>query len=194
MSLWETWTKAETNGEEYSLSDAYNGIDEFMREVMRVAALFEQWACEHVLFDTMDHMWPYLLHDKFGPVCRSAMMPTSLDLFDATDCLRVAMALRLPMRRDSSLPIPADTTAANPVPDSPFVAFRIQSARDANEGQLSIPYTFDDEPFDDEYGQPYYSLYGIGADDAQEHIATRSTYSDAVRLAEKLAPGIRFPD
>lgn len=193
LSLWEAWTKAESMGEELSLSDSYNGMDEFMRQVMRVADLFERWSCDHVFFDALDPMWPYLLHDKFGPACRCAMMPGHLDKFDATDCLRVAMSLQLPMRHSSGLPIPADTTAINPVPHSEFVSFRIQSVRDANEGQAAVPYTFDDEPFDEAFGSPYYALYGIRSDAVQEHIAMRPTFADLVRLAECLAPGIRFP-
>lgn len=48
------------------LSAVYNGNDEFMRICMTVAVEFEQWACEHVQFDQLDEVWPYLLDDKFG--------------------------------------------------------------------------------------------------------------------------------
>ena len=67
-----------------------------MREVMRIAELFEQWACEHVAFEELTDVWPYLLQDRFGEECLSVLVVESLAEFDERDCRRVAMRLRLP--------------------------------------------------------------------------------------------------
>ena len=61
LSLREACLKnAETNPQ-LNLSDCYNGMDQFMREMMRVANLFEAWACAHVVFDELNDVWPYLM-------------------------------------------------------------------------------------------------------------------------------------
>jgi len=65
--------------------------------------------------------------------------------------------------------------------------------RDRIEGGDAVPFTKDDEPFDEEFGCPYFALYGLDENGWVEHIADRRTYSEAVRLAEKLVPGLVFP-
>ena len=60
LSLWRACESlAETNL--INLSECYHGIDQLMREVMRIAHLFEQWACTHVEFAELSKVWPYLL-------------------------------------------------------------------------------------------------------------------------------------
>lgn len=54
--------------------------------------------------------------------------------------------------------------------------------------------TTSDNPFDDKYGPPFFGFYGVCNGGLLEHIADFKTYSDAVDLARKLAPGIQFPD
>lgn len=48
-----------------SLSEAFNGYDQFMRSCMQVGRVFEAWACKHVDFDALADVWPYLLEEKF---------------------------------------------------------------------------------------------------------------------------------
>lgn len=55
------------------------------------------------------------------------------------------------------------------------------------------PYSLDDEPFDEEFGPPYFGLIGVDGDGKLEHIAARWTYSEALSLAQKLAPGVALP-
>ena len=193
LSLWEACKKHEVTDEHLNLSERYNGMDEFMREVMRVANQFETWACLHLDFNLLDEMWPYLLEDRFGEACLAAIVPSALTEFDDNDCLRVALRLRLPIKLDDKLPIPVDVKSPNPAHGSAFKEFRIQTVRNSIENELITPFTQDDDPFDVEFDAPYYGLYGVADDGLLEHVADRPTYSEAVSLALKLAPGIEFP-
>jgi len=80
-----------------NLSEAYNGGDQLMREVMRVGSVFETWACEHVLFNELNDVWPYLLEDKFGNACIETVGVTELASFHERDCFLVARKLKLPV-------------------------------------------------------------------------------------------------
>ena len=193
LSLREACLKGAESNKQLNLSDSYNGMDEFLREMMRVANLFEAWACAHVVFEEMSEVWPYLLEDKFGDACLQSILPSALAEFDHSDCLRVALRLRLPIQADDKLCIPVDVRAPNPIGASKFREFRIQTVRDDLDGGDVAPFTTDDDPFDEEFGPPYYALYGVGDDGLLEHIADRDTYSDALNLALKLAPGVALP-
>ncbi len=177
-----------------NLSECYNGGDEFLRQVMRVATQFEAWACEHVAFDQLDDVWPYRLEDDFGPACLSVMGGVGILMrFNKRDCLRVAAKLRLPLWANAGLPVAVDVIAENPVAGAGFRRFRIQTVRDFRGDNLIQAFTIDDDPFDERWGAPYFGFYGVQEDDLLEHIADRATYADAVELANKLAPGIAFP-
>jgi len=169
-------------------------MDELMRVVMRIANQFETWSCHHVDFKEISDVWPYLLEDKFGEACIDVMSPTGLNAFDDSDCFWVAMRLGLPIIRDGKLPVPCDVIADNPMANSPFRKFRIQTVRNENEDGDVVPYTMDSEPFDENFGEPYFGLYGVFEDGILEHIADRKTYSEAVSLAKKLVPEINFPE
>lgn len=56
-----------------------------------------------------------------------------------------------------------------------------------------VPLTADDDPFDKEFGPPYFALYGVGNDGMLEHIADHDTYLDALSFAQKLAPSVALP-
>ena len=98
-SLWRECHEQAAAGPRVNLSDCYGGMDGLMREVMRIAALFEAWSCNHVLFEELDDVWPYLLEDRFGRECLSVFLPDGLSEFDESDCRRVAARLRLRFRR-----------------------------------------------------------------------------------------------
>jgi hypothetical protein len=192
LSLWQasqTWAVQR----KLNLSEGYNGMDQFMREVMRVANLFEAWASAHISFDQLNDVWPYLLEDKFGETCLMELLPGELAQFNDSVCLRLALRLRLPVMLDDTLPIPINVSAPNPVSESPFRELRILTLRDSIEDGDPTPYTSDDEPFDEEFGRPYFGLYGVDGNGKIEHIADRRTYSEALMLAHKLAPGVAFP-
>jgi hypothetical protein len=192
LSLWHACQKHAVETK-LNLSEYHNGMDQFMRELMHVANQFETWACQHVDFNRLNDVWPYLLEDRFGQSCLAILSPTALAQFDEADCLRIAMQLRLPLIADGKIPIPVDLIALNPINDTEFRQFRIQTVRNSIEDDDPTPYSFDDEPFDGEFGFPYFSLYGVFKDGKLEHIADRKTYSDALNLAQKLSPGISFP-
>jgi hypothetical protein len=193
LSLWQECEKHALNDKKLNLSESYNGYDQFTREVMRVATLFENWSCDHINFDNLNDVWPYLLQGKFGETCLSAVLPNALAVFNDDDCLRVALRLRLPVKVEETLPVPVDLTANNPITNSTFKKFRIQTVRDSSEDGDTQPFTADDEPFDENFAPPYFALYGIADDGLLEHIADRRTYSAALTLAQKLAPGVEFP-
>lgn len=100
VSLWEACDKAAGDDPELNLSDAYSGMDQLMREVMRIGEMFENWACDHVVFELLSDVWPYFLKDRFGDACLDLLEPDSLAGFDEDYCLRIAYQLRLPMRAD----------------------------------------------------------------------------------------------
>ncbi|MFT3830564.1 MAG: hypothetical protein QM691_12755 [Opitutaceae bacterium] len=97
MSLWQTCQQPLGDEGSLDLSVAYGGGDQWMREVMRVATLFETWATRHICFDECDECWPYLLKDRFGSACVELIGADGLGRFEERDCLRVALRLRLPV-------------------------------------------------------------------------------------------------
>ncbi len=193
LSLREACLKRAKTNPQLNLSENYNGMDQFLRELMRVANLFEAWACAHVEFEEMSEVWPSLMEDKFGDACLESTLPSALAQFDDSDCLRVALRLRLPIQADDKLRVPIDVRAPNPIGGSDFQAFRIQTVRNELDEGNAVAFTTDDDPFDEEFGPPYFALYGVGYDGLSEHIADRNTYSDALSLAQKLAPGVALP-
>ena len=164
-----------------------------MRVIMRAGTQFEEWACAHIEFEALDHCWPYLLEERFGEACVALKDVTSLDEFCEKDCLAVALRLRLPVKAAGALPIPVDLSAGNPISESEFRQFRIQTMREYGDGNIE-PFTSVDDPFDEKFGPPFFGFYGVCNDGLLEHIADFKTYADAVGLARKLAPGIQFPD
>lgn len=192
-SLWNECQK-HVHDKGLNLSESYNGMDELMRVVMRIGNQFESWSSEHINFNELDSVWPYFLEEKFGNACLDAMSPTGLVSFGDSDRLRVAMRLHLPIKQDGKLPIPVDAVADNPVTNSPFRKFRIQTVRNENEGDDVVPYTIDDEAFDENFGKPYFGIYGVHEDGILEHIADRKTYADALSLIKRLVPQIDFPE
>ncbi len=179
---------------EVNLSDCYHGMDQFMREVMRVANLFEEWACEHVAFEELEDVWPYLLEERFGPVCLEVMTPDLLAGFDADDCLRIAFKLRLPMWIDGSLPLPFLLDVENPVPGSAFGHYRIGTFRNELDGDGVLPFVAGDEAEDENLGAPYYALHGVRSDGTLEHITERRTYQEAAGLLRAMFPGMDLPE
>ncbi len=99
-SLWDRCDEFRKTDRHLNLSECYNGIDEFMRVVMRVGTQFENWACKNVDFNQLTDVWPYMLEDRFGEACVATILPTHLDQFDDHDCQMVALKMNLPIRPD----------------------------------------------------------------------------------------------
>ena len=177
------------------LSEAYQGFDSFMREVMRVADLFERWACRHVAFPELDEVWPYLLEQRFGAACLDFIEPGSLTSFDADDCLRIAFQLRLPLRLDENLPLPVCVEAPNPSARAVLRRLRIQTVRSEwdDDGEV-VPFTEDDDPFDENYRTPVFAIYGVDDEGILEHITDLPTYRAARSLLLKLFPSIALSE
>jgi hypothetical protein len=192
LSLWEICEKRRRENN-LNISECYNGVDQFMREVMRIASQFENWACRHVNFNEFNEVWPYFLGDNFGATCLSVISLECLMDFGEGDCLRVALGLRLPVISDTKLPVPIDLIAANPVAGAGFQKYRIQTLRDTLEENEPTPFVAGDDPFDQNYGSFYFSLYGVETTGKLEHIADRKNYEEILKLAQKIAPGIAFP-
>lgn len=176
------------------LSDLFQGMDQFYREAMRIAALFEEWACKHVVFEEVCDVWPYLLEDKFGAACLQRMSVEDLSGFDAEDCPNVAMKLLLPLLYKDAPRLPLDVKAINPVPASPFTHWRIQTIRCLSGDDDFEPMLYGDDPSDPEYEPSILALYGVNAEGLVEHIKDFERYADAVAFVSKLAPGVEFPN
>lgn len=192
-SLWQACFEAAERDERSDLSAAYNGIDQLMREVMRVGVLFEEWACTHVDFDEFGEVWPYFIAGNFGNAWVELGSACTVDQFDENECLRIAWHLGMPLRVDGTLPLPVDQIAENSVLGSKFSRFRIQTVRRSLEDDDIEPFTPVEEFFDEEFGPVFFALYGVFASGELEHIADRDTYAAAVELAQNLAPGVPFP-
>ena len=193
LSLWRECMRRSRSGGKVNLSECYNGGDEFMRVIMRAGTRFEEWACSNIEFEALDHCWPYLLEERFGEACVAVKDVRSLDEFCDKDCLVVAMRMRLPVKATGTLAVPVDVSAGNPISDSEFRQFRIQTMRDDGHGNID-PFTSVDDPFDGQSGPPFFGLYGVYKDGLLEGIADFNSYAAAVGLVRKLAPGIQFPD
>lgn len=193
ISLWKACHESAKADSKINLSDAYQGIDELMRQAMRIGEQFETWCCSHVCFEGLSDVWPYMLEDKFGHACLRVLLPTAVDEFDERDCLRVALRLRLPVKFEDNLPVPVDVSAVNPVIGSGFREFRIQTVRHSVQDDVIVPFCEGDEPFDEEFGPPHFGVYGVCGDGLLEHIADRASYRDARDLMQNLIPGIEFP-
>lgn len=190
MSLWSACQKC-AEREHLNLSEIHNGMDQLMRLAMRIGDQFETWAGTHIDFKEISDVWPHLLEEKFGEACMDSIALQDLTFFDDRDCLRVAMRLQLPVILDGKLPVPVDVIAPNPEPNSPFKKYRIQTVRDSEDGDVVV-YTFADDPFDTDFGEPFFGLYGVFEDGTVEHIADRDTFSEAIALAKKIVPGLEF--
>ncbi len=116
VSLWQQCMKAAKGKNRVNLSECYNGGDEFMRVVMRIATRFEAWACDHISFDDLDDVWPYLMEEKFGVACVEAMGVENLAAFGDDDCLRVAMLMKLPVKPSDAFCIYTNTVFQGPIP------------------------------------------------------------------------------
>jgi hypothetical protein len=194
-SLHEACLERERAEPDLNLSDSYQGMDSFMREVMRVAGLFEDWACWHIVFQELEEVWPYFLEARFGAAYLEVMEADMLTSFDADDCLRIAFRLQLPIRVDGSLPLPLCMEAANPMAGAAFQRLRIQTMwREMCEEGGVVPFTEEDDPFDENFASPHYAIYGVDADGFLEHISDCDTYTSARRLLGMLLPGIEFPE
>lgn len=194
LSLWEACGKAAANNPSLNLSDIFNGRDQLMREVMRIANFFERWACQHVMFEQLEDVWSYRMQDDFGEACMKMIRPMDLMRFDDIDCLRVALELKLPLKLSEGLRVPVDVHVTNPIPSSSFQQFRIQTVRDHLEDGDAHPFCVGDEPFDGEFGAPYFALFGVDIHGILEHIADRRTYAEVTALVRKLIPDVHFPE
>lgn len=192
-SLWVAIFEETDHPRKTNLSEAYGGIDQLMREVMRVSTLFETWSCRHIAFEETSEVWPYFIADRFGAAWLSVADAYSLGDFNKDDCLRVAWEMCLPIRQVAGIVLPVDVRATNPNPLSPFFELRIQTTRAPVDGGDVQPFTACDELFDEEFVSPAYSLYGHLVSGESEHIAERPTYEDLVTLTRKLIPEINFP-
>jgi hypothetical protein len=177
-----------------NLSECFNGIDQCWREMMRIGTLFESWACENVVFEALTDVWPYQLRDHFGAACLQRVPVEHLAGFEAQDCPRVALAMRLPIWYREGSRLPLGLTVPNPVSGSAFVQWRIQTVRWHEEDEDWAPLEAEDDPDDPDFETPVLALFGVGAAGHSELVRTFATYAEARSMALKLAPGVGFPE
>lgn len=193
-SLWRACHRAVASDATMNLSETYSGIDGLMREVMRVGVLFERWATRNVQFDELTDVWPYLLQDRFGPAAIDTVGVAGLGTFGENDSLRVALRLRLPVRLSGSAVVPIDLAEDCAATSTGYRKYRIQTVRWSTNSDEVVPFTADDDPFDAEYGPPFFALYGVTAEGKSEHVVDRPTYASMFALVRMIAPTVSFPD
>jgi hypothetical protein len=158
LSLWNACWQAVDHQPGLNLSEAYRGGDEFMRQLMRVASLFESWCADRIDFENLDDVWPYLLEERLGDACIEVMGPECFVSFDEMDCLRVALHLKLPVKVLVGLAVPVNFAEDNTNAESPFCQLQIRTVRQFEpEGDVR-QYGIGDEPDDPDYGAIVYGL------------------------------------
>jgi hypothetical protein len=192
LSIWTACHEMEGKEATLDLSDTFNGLDELMRVAMAIATRFETWSCHNVEFDRLSGWWPYKLEMELGKTCLELLGLEALPKFGDDDALQVALRLQLPLKPGAKRWIPLHVHAANPIPGATFTGLYIRTMREAKDGSGVYPFTEKDEPFDPNFGVPFYGIYGIDSSGMSEHITDRSTRSDAIAIVEKLLPGIHF--
>lgn len=192
-SLWNAIFEESTRPEKLSLSDYYQGLDQLMREVMRVGTLFETWCCRHVAFDELDEVWPYFIADNFGPTWTRIEDAYSLAAFNERDCLRAAWYLGVPIRISNEFVLPLAVRAQNPTSTLPFTQFWIRTTQTSINSNDTKLFTVFDDLFDKRFSTPCYSLYGDNTSGDTEHIASRATYQLIASFASRLIPNVAFP-
>ena len=80
------------------ISEAYNGGDEFLRQCMKAAMMFENWACAHVDFERVEDVWPYLLEDRLGDALLQHVGWCHLAQFSIRACQLIAATLALTLK------------------------------------------------------------------------------------------------
>lgn len=191
--------------ENVTMSDLFQGIDNLFRACMHVATVFEVWACDHVFFDEVVDVWPYLLEDKFGDAFLQPYrlgreefntLPTDLTSFIPADCLNMAMKLGLPLLYSDEARMPLLAEILNPVPRSIYKYWRIQTVRHRSENEEAgwEPLVYGDNPHDPDWDYPELGFYGVFEDGTLEHLSDHPTYAAAVERAKRLAPTADFPE
>lgn len=195
LSIWNACNKQAEADPNLNLSEAYNGIDQLMRETMRVGEMFESSASRHVAFEEFSEVWPYFVEDHLGKACFEVISVDGLAGFDVDDCLSIACNVKLPLRVSDSMLLPVNLCIANPAVTSGFRHYQIQTVRDyLGEDGGVFPFSAGDVPVDENFGEIYFGLYGVDEDGLAEHIADRKTYSEVRNLALKIAPFAEVPD
>ena len=194
MSLHDACMKRAEADASLDLSDAYQGMDQFMRELMRVADLFENWACHHVAFEQLGEVWPYLLEERFGAACLERMDAGFLSEFNEDDCFAVALRLRFPLWIDEGLPLPFLLEVGNPVSGSEFSNYRIQTFRTELESGELQPFVAGEEELDENFGVPFFAIHGMCRDGTTVPVAERGSYREAAGLLRAMFPGMELPE
>ena len=186
--------EAMANERQVNLSELFNGIDQFWREMMRIGTLFEAWSCENVAFEALTDVWPYLLMDRFGEACLASVPLEAVVALETDDLPVVAMHMEVPLMYREGCNLPLDLVAPNPVVGSAFVHWRIQTVRGRREEAEMEPMWYGDDPHDPEYEPPVVALDGVDATGRLEHVRDSVSYAEARSLVMKLAPGVEFPE
>lgn len=168
--------------------DHYAGFDGVMRAVMDTAERFEGWSLERIDFAALDHVWPYLLREKFGSACAECPGLRELLDFSAADCLRVAMGLRLPLRYRDGERMPLDLRLPHPAPSggAGFIHFQVQTMRLLLREAEMVAYVCGDDPECEDHGDILLRLSGVDDKGALEPIRDFHTLAEAEGFLSKL--------
>jgi len=101
-SLYTACLDADESDPKLNLSEVFKGHDSLMRLVMVIGERFELWALKHVSFEDFGDVWPYFVQQNFGATCLKILSIRSLESFDETASLQIAIRLGLPLRQHHS--------------------------------------------------------------------------------------------
>ena len=191
-SLWETCHEAASSSET-NLSELFNGVDELMRECLRIATTFEEWACSHVCFEEITEVWPYFLEEQFGSVCLEHIPLEHLASFRRDDSFSVSLKLKIPLLHTKVMVLPLNIEVQNPNLDSEFKAIKIQTVHRLIESNSIEPFTKSKINELEHSNNPFYAIYGRDSKNLLIHISDQLCYENAHKLCQKLFPGINFP-
>jgi hypothetical protein len=177
-----------------NLGAAYNGWDQFTRELMRVALIFEEWACTYVAFPHIDDVWSYYLELIFGISCLKVINADCLASFGRDDCLRLAYVMEIPVWGDTELPVPVDIVIENTDSGSLLKALRIQTVRRILPTEKLVPYSEGDDLFDSRFGDRLFGIYSIDTNGITVQIDYRNSYQDVRTFVSRLVPGASLPE
>lgn len=185
------------------LSATFNGGDEFLRQVVRVATMFENWACAHVHFDALDTNWVYLLETRFAREFLMAFSVQHIMEFSSADCLVMARFLGLPVIYDATCPVPFDfymhgleheTIEALKV-EAKCLRFKDATGGAERSSEAGVTMTWEhalerDEPLPVAYLQVSAKLRSAEWFDVARH----DTWEQAARVLHLIAPGRNLPE
>lgn len=123
--------------------------------------------------------------ERFRLACLAWMVLEALEGFDDQDSVSVATNMNVPLVYREGFGLPLDLMVPNPVTESAFEHWRIQTVRWDAEVESMVPVRYGDDPRDADAEPLVVALYGIEAAGRLEHVRDSKTCADLVSLTSR---------